>query len=517
MVLEPKLVPLDDLLPVAMRRISHLEDVVRGQQTQLNELVPLQRDILAAHSELCRQQTLIAQEHGALREAHELLCAQHASLCASLLQGARGEQRYRAKSRSGGDCTGNCGMDAPSESNESEMFVANTSNAPQHLAASKQWDEHEQTASTVADGLCGVRPSASVGQLKALADLVPVTHELYVLGGQACDQQGIVERDVNTVERFLPTSGSWETSASMITARSQHRVAAISGTIYVVGGHAFEQYLASCEQFRPGTGHWEALPNMALPRCGHGLTVMRGTLCVTGGTSDGKSFLAACECFDPTASEWCSLPPMSTSRRGHTSVVLNENLYVVSGDEIQHNPDVVCEYLDSATRCWCRLPPMSSPCDTLSATAVATKLYVVGSSLTRRVTAACERYDPHVGYWETLPRNELLHIGGATAEVAGKLYVFGRLSHQRNFSVCQCFDPSSGQWEHLPPMPTECSSCQALAVQEKIYVIGRCNRAEVGGIREHCAAARFDPVTRRWVALLAPSYPYCQVVAIAHP
>jgi len=70
-------------------RISHLEAVVRAQQTQLNELVPLQRDILAAHSMLCRQQALVAREQAALRQDHEALSTRHETLCirhASLLQ-----------------------------------------------------------------------------------------------------------------------------------------------------------------------------------------------------------------------------------------------------------------------------------------------------------------------------------------------------------------------------------------------------------------------------------------------
>jgi len=518
-VAEPALVSLDDLLPVALRRIGSLEHVVAGQQAQLNELVPLQRDILAMHSALCSQQALVVQEQSALREAHEALCAQHLALCDCLGLAAPLEEMLGppvgAASRYGLGASG--GDELPpggAAPHEPELLVASATvargdgaaaspMAPQLVEVGGRWGE----------------PEAATGGPKQTRGppaerTAPPLDEVYAVGGQFCGLDGTVGEVSAAVERFSSGSGCWESVAPMASARMQHRVAALGGTLYVVGGRNSDQCLASSERFRPGAGQWEAMPPMNLARYSHDLAVLGGMLYVTGGTCDGRSRFASCERFDPAASSWDCMPPMTMARHGHTSVVLRDSLYVVSGEEVRQSRPVACESFDPSTSCWAPLPPMSAAWDTLRATAVAEKLYIVASSLSRRGAAACERYDPDIGTWEALPRNELLHICSAAAEVAGRLYVFGKLSHQSNFAVCQCYDPNAGQWEQLPPMPTERTSCQVLSVGGKIYVAGRCSDAEVSRARTLCVAERFDPASRRWEALRAPPRLDCQLVAL---
>jgi len=80
----PRLAPLEALLPMALERLERLEKIVAEHQTQFNELVPLQRDILNVHSVLCSHHNATFQTCEDLRQAHEELCEEHDVLCSSL-------------------------------------------------------------------------------------------------------------------------------------------------------------------------------------------------------------------------------------------------------------------------------------------------------------------------------------------------------------------------------------------------------------------------------------------------
>lgn len=514
-LVEPTLVPLDDLLPMALRRIGSLERLVAGQQAQLNELVPLQRDILAMHSALCSQQSWVIQEHSALRDAYEALSAQHDALCDCLrLTLQQEETPVSARAHPRPACSGGAGrpggaaLPSDPDAAAAPARAAPTPCGPGGPAPAEAGRPGEEPSPA---GVGGRRARASPGAASRGTEVV------YAVGGRVSGSGGGAAEASSAVERFDPDVGRWEQLSALGTARAQHRVVALRGELFVVGGCHGSRCLDTCERFRPDAGRWEAMPSMAQARCNHDLAVLGGRLYATGGSSDAPTRSASVERFDPSLSVWHLLPCMSVGRSGHTSVVLRDCLYVVGGEDSKPGCPVACESFDPSVGGWTPLPRTSnasSACDSWRGAAVAGKLYVVASSLSRRIVAACECYDPDACAWQALPRNELLHICAATAEVAGKLYVFGKLSHQSNYAVCQCYDPGSGQWERLPPMPTERTSCQVLAVGGKVYVIGRCTSSDTNGAQACCVAERFDPVSRRWEAMPAPSQLDCQPVAL---
>jgi len=494
-----------------LMRISHLEAVVRAQQTQLNELVPLQRDILAAHSLLCRQQALVAREQAALRQAHDALSTRHETLGirhAALLQDLME--------------VGYCSLNREEESllcqSNDVSFDRGRNEVLKVLPEEAETDIDEEPSLALASNREGSGLSSFCLETEpqlimedTTAAIVPLADprlELCLAGGSICT--GYMEEAVSAVECFSTATGGWERLASMNSARSQHKVAVTEGSIIVVGGRSHDRYLATCERLMPGSQSWEALPCMSIARGGHALAVLNGVVYVTGGTSDGTTFLVHCERLEAQATEWDFLPAMSTARKGHTMVVLKENLYAVSGNK--EPSEAVCECLDPLADQWWPLPPMTSTSwRTLTSAALAEKLYVVGSSSLKRVPATFERYDPCTCQWESMSGNERLLTCTALTEAMGNLFVFGG-------RCCQSFSPETGKWKQLTPIPTECSPYQALTVRGRIYVISKSNTSETGSssfCESSTAAMRFDPVIGTWTVLPPPSYLGCEAVVLS--
>lgn len=492
-------------------RVSHLEAVVRAQQTQLNELVPLQRDILAAHSLLCRQQALVAREQAALRQAHEALSTRHETLGirhAALIQDLME--------------VGYCSLNEVEESLHCHpndvSFDRGRTEVLKVLPEEAETDLDEEPSYSIASNREGSGLSSFCLETEpqfitedataAISLMADPRLELCLAGGHI--DTGYMEQAVSAVECFSAASGRWEHLASMTSARSQHKVAVTEGAIIVVGGHSGNNYLATCERLMIGSHSWEALPCMSVARGGHALAVLDGMVYVTGGTSDGATFLEHCERLDMEATEWDLMPAMSTARKGHTMVVLNESLYAVSGNKEQS--EAVCECLTPFADQWWPLPPMTSTSwRTLSAAGLAEKLYVIGSSSLKRVPVTFERYDPYTCQWESMFCNERLLTCTALTEAMGNLYVFGG-------RCCQSFNPGTGKWKQLTPIPTECSPCQALTVRGRIYVISKSSNSETGSgsfSESPTAAMRFDPVIGTWTVLPSPSYLGCEAVVLS--
>ncbi|CAK9101933.1 Kelch-like protein diablo [Durusdinium trenchii] len=103
--------------------------------------------------------------------------------------------------------------------------------------------------------------------------------------------------------------------------RAGASAAACGGRLYVCGGAFGAQMLNSVERFDPKVGTWETLPPMSARRAYVAAATIAGTIHVFGG-SDGGQCLLSSERFDPVANTWSQLPDMTERRSGAASVAL---------------------------------------------------------------------------------------------------------------------------------------------------------------------------------------------------
>ena len=96
-------------------------------------------------------------------------------------------------------------------------------------------------------------PNVRLGRTEACAAVLKA--ELYLLGGQAVDNQGGVVRDC---EKYDSVKQCWVRTRPMLTPRTRFGCVVVEEELYVVGGQDEEgQALAACEKFSPKTGRVE--------------------------------------------------------------------------------------------------------------------------------------------------------------------------------------------------------------------------------------------------------------------
>ncbi|RVU46144.1 kelch repeat-containing protein [Rubrivivax rivuli] len=134
------------------------------------------------------------------------------------------------------------------------------------------------------------------------------------------------------VEIFNPTTNTWSTAASMLTARRDHTASLLaSGHVLVVGGRSFSGQtgaaLATAESFDPVANLWSPAGDMSTARTLHTATRLAdGRVLVVGGSSE-----AGAEIHDPATNTWSRTSPMHAERAQHTATLLPDGRVLVVG------------------------------------------------------------------------------------------------------------------------------------------------------------------------------------------
>ena len=132
--------------------------------------------------------------------------------------------------------------------------------------------------------------------------------QLYAVGGY--DDR---ESRVAAVERYDPSTNTWEAVAAMSTKRANLGAVALDGKLYAVGGFDGETHLDSVERYDPSTNAWEAVAAMSTKRCGVGAVALDGKLYAVGGYT-GCTPLDSVERYDPSTNTWEAVASMPTER-----------------------------------------------------------------------------------------------------------------------------------------------------------------------------------------------------------
>ena len=174
---------------------------------------------------------------------------------------------------------------------------------------------------------------------------------LYIAGG--CTSYDGLANTCNTFAndvQYAPinangTIGSWNSTTSFTTARFGHRVVAISGYLYVMGGCSAFSVLTcngylNTVQYAPinanGTlGAWNTTTSFAGGRYDYGATIMNGFMYVLGGIRTGaitNNVQYAAINSNGTLGAWNDTKSFTTSSWGRGTTAYNGYLYVVGGN-----------------------------------------------------------------------------------------------------------------------------------------------------------------------------------------
>ncbi|CAE8625935.1 unnamed protein product [Polarella glacialis] len=286
--------------------------------------------------------------------------------------------------------------------------------------------------------------------------------EVYVCGGQA-DRQTLA-----TVVRFVESREVWEALPPMPTARSFCCCAAVGGKIYVFGGEKDQRAaFAAAECFDPVTGEWERLPPMPTPRAGCAAAVATGKMFVCGGLVMAHQIVDAVESFCPESRRWRRLPPMPTARCGCTAAGVGGRIFVMGGQLADGVVLDKVECLDLESQVWLSLSPMPSARSGLSAVLADGLVHLIGGlGSTGHTIPVVDRFDPARNEWKQPLAASVARAGFATGCAAGdRIYVVGGFGSDRQDSdKNELLDVKSGNVLQMPPLPLARRLCSGAVV-----------------------------------------------------
>lgn len=283
---------------------------------------------------------------------------------------------------------------------------------------------------------------------------------LFVIGGTG----GSTHPAVDTVERYDTINAEWQMMPSMPSRRSSCAVAAVGDGIYVVGGlggskNELKNVLVdSVDRFMPKLGRWETVPPMRVKRSsGCSAVALDGHLYVLGGRDCGRSSRpsASVERFCPASGAWTTITPMAQPRFSHAAAVLDGKLYVAGGFDLEPNSIErvqlsSVERYDPLTVSWSTVASMRHPRDGCQLVALDGKLLVVFGTGPMQ---PMERYDPKANAWEEVAYRPAIWRS-AVAVLGERVCVLGGSSRHVegavNSVIAVC--PTTGDHMELPPM-----------------------------------------------------------------
>lgn len=207
---------------------------------------------------------------------------------------------------------------------------------------------------------------------------------------------------MKSIERYDIVRGEWlEDVPDMQDARSGVGVAALNGSIYVIGGMIMDfSHLGETnkvERYDPLTNNWTDCAPLHQPRLNAGVTVCGGYIYVIGGVYR-KLYLNSVERYNPSSDTWSFVTAMSTPRASFGSCCCREKIYAVGGRFDAHSRELDSgEVYDPITDTWL-------PIETMSRRRCGVKLadlagQVLAVSRTEQSIQSVESYDPDTGLW----------------------------------------------------------------------------------------------------------------------
>lgn len=289
---------------------------------------------------------------------------------------------------------------------------------------------------------------------------------LYVVGGLDRDY-----RPVETVERYDPLLGYWETLPPLQTARAGACAVVAAGRLYIIGGEVSGRALGDAQRFDPGISRWEMLPSLGAGRI-RAAGVDGGNYVFVLGGLDGTRPMSSVERYDPQSRIWQEMPPMQCPRYACIAAAQGQWIFAFGGELTESGMLASMERFDYETGFWELLPAVQSPCCGSAMTLAASgraALVLGGLSLSGQALSVAKQLslDPLLASsrdeldkmdlprWSCLPPMPTpRHLASAATFCGGAIAVGGKGAKFEATHNVEFFNPDVWAWEVLPHLPS---------------------------------------------------------------
>lgn len=277
----------------------------------------------------------------------------------------------------------------------------------------------------------------------------------------------------------------WTQLADMPRAALEPGVTAMGTSLVVLGGFdtGLQQGLHISDRvdvFDTLAGTWSQLPAAPVAWTHVDLAAVAGTLYLLGGTS-GQEFTAegAAWRLDPGAPAWTSIAPLPAGlERGAAGVVVNPpHIYLIGGASSTAALASVLDY-DLMTDTWAQLPDLPAARSHPAAMRRADN----GALLVAGGLATLDASMPEADFWQLAPGAPAWEPiaaplptprGGCVyGALAGSLACAGGEAGGNALGVVEAYAIATGAWQTLPAMPQPRAGTQGAVIGEQLYVPG---------------------------------------------
>ena len=274
---------------------------------------------------------------------------------------------------------------------------------------------------------------ASMPTARVYAAGATIGNDFYVVGGAPLGQAA-----TNKLEVYDSITNSWTTKAPSNLVRTSMGAGAVNGKLYVISGcinsDCRATYTNQVEEYNPGTNTWTFKANMPTPRIAAVVTVDNKIYAIGGtdlpcpGSSGGCTPSRVLEVYDPLTNSWTAKAPIPVDLSSPQAAVIDGKIYVVGGDQPAWGVPAKFEVYDPATDTWSTETPLPSQRNGFTVEALNGKIYVSGGSESTGNPPAMslvEVYDPTTGTWSTEAPMSQIRYGHVSGVIDNKIYTVG--------------------------------------------------------------------------------------------
>ena len=265
-------------------------------------------------------------------------------------------------------------------------------------------------------------------------------------------------------------TGSVSEIAAMHIARASHTSTLLpNGKVLIAGGFAGSggepHPYTTAELFDPSSGTFQSVASMSIGRSGHTATLLKnGKVLMVGGWTGHYDRPGSAEIYDSATSTFTPTGSMVIERAGNTATLLpDDRVLIAGGVDRQENAIASAEIYDPATGKFTQTGSMAEPRGTHTATALKDgRVLIVGGGSghypSQNIHRSAELFDPATGKFTSAGQMTVgRHKHAAILLRSGKVLIVGGSDNRDwhgEYASAEIYDPASGTFTATGAMST---------------------------------------------------------------
>ncbi|XP_063297028.1 kelch-like protein 6 [Pelobates fuscus] len=147
-------------------------------------------------------------------------------------------------------------------------------------------------------------------------------NEVYISGGKETQHE---------VWKYNSSINKWIQIEYLNIGRWRHKMAALCGKVYAIGGFDGSQRIYSVEAYDPFHNCWAEVAPLLFSVSSFAAASYQNKLYIIGGGPNGKLATDKTQCFDPATNKWSFKAPMPVEAKCINAVSFHDHIYVVGG------------------------------------------------------------------------------------------------------------------------------------------------------------------------------------------